>query len=296
MSIKLSWDNTGDRLYETGVDRGVLYPINAQNQYTPGVAWNGLTAVNEQPAGAEPTDLYADNIKYISIMSAETFAATIEAYTYPKEFAACDGSASLVTGVSIGQQKRKVFGFSYRTLIGNDVDGQDHGYKLHLVYGCLASPSERSNATVNDSPEANTMSWSVNTTPVNVTGFKPTSHLIVDSTTVDAAKLALLEEVLYGNESTDPRLPLPDEVAELIGTADTYAVSNYLTNVSTDNNATVATGTYSANLTAAEDYTITNVVVLMGGVDVTSTAYSAGTITIASVTGPIVIFATANHG
>lgn len=216
---KLVWDQTGERLYETGVDHGVLYPINSEGKYTPGVAWNGLTGVTESPSGAEATDLYADNIKYLSMRSAETYGCTIEAYTYPEEFEQCDGSATLATGVTIGQQARKVFGFCYRTLIGNDVDGQEHGYKLHLVYGATASPSERAYATVNDSPEAITFSWEVTTTPVNVADLKPTACITIDSTKADPDCLAALEAVLYGTDEPTtgtPRLPLPDEVKTLM--------------------------------------------------------------------------------
>lgn len=221
---KIVWDKTGERFYETGVDRGVLYPVNQSGIYTPGVAWNGLTAVTESPSGAESTPLYADNIKYLNMLSTEEFAATIEAYTYPDEFGECDGSATLTEGVIIGQQNRKTFGFCYRSLLGNDTDGTAYGYKLHLIYGCQASPSEKGYATVNDSPSAITLSWSVNTTPVNVSGFKPTASLIIDSTKVDKDKLAALEEVLYGKNPTtesgtdgvDPRLPLPDEVKTIL--------------------------------------------------------------------------------
>lgn len=217
----LTWDAVGERLYETGVDRGVLYPYDStQKKYGVGVAWNGLTGVTESPSGAEATALYANNNKYLSLYSAEEFGCTIEAYTYPDEFAACDGSATLVSGVTIAQQARKMFGFSYRTLIGNDTDGNEFGYKIHLVYGCMASPSEQSNATVNDSPEAKTMSWEVTTTPVSVSGdFKPTAHLVIDSTTADAEKLAAFEKILYGSaepSNGDPRLPLPDEVKTLM--------------------------------------------------------------------------------
>ena len=195
---KITWDATGDRLYETGVDRGVLYPINGEGKYTPGVAWNGLTGVTESPSGAEATALYADNIKYLSLYSAEEFGATIEAYTYPKEFESCDGSAELGEGVVIGQQTRKVFGLCYRTLVANDVDAQDHGYKIHLIYGCMASPSEKGYQSVNDSPEAITFSWEVTTTPVNVAGFKPTASLIIDSTKIKEDKLKKIEDLLYG--------------------------------------------------------------------------------------------------
>ena len=195
---KLIWDQTGERLYETGVKNGVLY-IPTNGVYNKGVAWNGLTAVTESPSGAEATALYADDIKYLSLMSTEEFGATIEAYTYPDEFAQCDGSASLATGVMIGQQPRKTFGLCYRTTIGNDIEGNDFGYKLHIIYGALASPSEKAYATINDSPEAITFSWEITTTPVNVTGAKPTASLTIDSTKVDAEKLAALEKVLYGD-------------------------------------------------------------------------------------------------
>lgn len=215
---RITWDNTGERYYETGVKMGVLYPIQTGGVYTKGVAWNGLTAVTESPSGAEATALYADDFKYLNLMSNEEFGATIEAYTYPDEFAECDGSAALSTGVMIGQQKRKTFGLCYRTTLGNDVDGSDYGYKLHLVYGCLAAPSEKAYATINDSPEAITFSWEVSTTPVNVTGHKPTSQITIDSTKVDEAKLKQLEDILYGKDgdpSSEPKLPLPDEVAAI---------------------------------------------------------------------------------
>ena len=213
---KLIWDNTGERLYETGVKQGVLYPMGDDGKYTQGVAWNGLTAVTESPSGAEATPLYADDIKYLNLMSAEEFGATIEAYTYPDEFAQCDGSAELTSGVMIGQQKRKTFGLSYRTTLGNDVKGNDFGYKLHIIYGALAAPSEKAYATINDSPEAITFSWEVSTTPVNVTGFKPTATVVIDSTKVDATKLAALEAILYGSDEEEARLPLPDEIVEIM--------------------------------------------------------------------------------
>lgn len=214
---KLNWDQTGERIYETGVDHGVLYPVQEGGVYTKGVAWNGLTAVTESPSGAEASPVYADNIKYLNLIAAEEFGATIEAYTYPDEFAECDGSAALTTGVYIGQQKRKTFGLSYRTVVGNDVDSNDYGYKLHLIYGALAAPSEKAYSTINDSPEAITFSWEVTTTPVSVTGFKPTACITIDSTKADKAKLAALEAILYGSETEEARLPLPDEVAELMG-------------------------------------------------------------------------------
>lgn len=210
---KLTWDNTGERLFETGVKNGVLYPIQADGKYTKGVAWNGLISVTESPSGAEATALYADDIKYVNLLSNEEFGATIEAYTYPDEFAECDGSGTLAEGVTVGQQKRKVFGLCYKTTIGNDVDGNDHGYKLHLVYGCLAAPSEKAYSTINDNPDAITFSWEVTTTPVNVTGFKPTSQITIDSTKVDPAKLTKIEDLLYGSADKEPSLPLPDELA-----------------------------------------------------------------------------------
>ena len=214
---KLVWDKTGERFYETGVNQGVLYPQGINGTYPKGVAWNGLTAVTESPTGAEATPLYADNIKYLNLMSAEEFGATIEAYTYPDEFAKCDGSAEIADGVMIGQQSRKAFGLSYKTTLGNDVDGNDHGYKLHIIYGALAAPSEKGYSTINDSPEAITFSWEVTTTPVSVTGFKPTASIVIDSTKADKDKLTALEAILYGETETEARLPLPDEVATLMG-------------------------------------------------------------------------------
>lgn len=216
---KLEWDATGARLYETGVRQGVLYIQDETGAYPKGVAWNGLTAVTESPSGAEATPLYADDIKYLNLVSAEELGGTIEAYTYPKEFEQCDGSAELVTGVSIGQQARKTFGMCYRTAVGNDIVNNDYGYKLHIIYGALAAPSEKAYATINDSPEAITFSWEFSTTPVNVTGFRPTATVVIDSTKVDAEKMAALEAVLYGSDSEEARLPLPDEIAELIGDA-----------------------------------------------------------------------------
>lgn len=220
---RLTWDNTGERYYETGVKQGVLYPIQTDGKYSVGVAWNGLTAVTESPSGAEATALYADDIKYLNLISTEEFGATIEAYTYPDEFAECDGSAALADGIMLGQQKRKTFGLCYKTTVGNDVDGNDYGYKLHLIYGCLAAPSEKAYATINDSPEAITFSWEVSTTPVNVAGFKPTSQITIDSTKIaegKKAKLTKLEDILYGKDGTGDgqtgavvaRLPLPDEI------------------------------------------------------------------------------------
>lgn len=216
---KLTWDGTGERLFETGVKQGVLYPIQPDGKYTKGVAWNGLITVTESPSGAESTPLYADDIKYVNLVSNEEFGATVEAYTYPDEFAECDGSGTLAEGVTVGQQKRKVFGLCYKTTIGNDVDGNDHGYKLHLVYGCLAAPSEKAYSTINDSPDAITFSWEVTTTPVNVAGFKPTSQITIDSTKVDKAKLTAIEDLLYGTTEKEASLPLPDELAKVLQAA-----------------------------------------------------------------------------
>lgn len=224
---RITWDNAKERFYETGVKMGVLYPVQEDGTYSKGVAWNGLTAVTESPSGAEATPLYADDIKYLNLTSNEEFGCTIEAYTYPEEFAECDGSAALAKGIMIGQQKRKTFGLCYRTAVGNDVDGSDYGYKLHLVYGCLAAPSEKAYATINDSPEAITFSWEVSTTPVaveikgsdgTVKSFKPTSQITIDSNKVNAEKLKTFEDILYGKDGesdtgVDPKLPLPGEVA-----------------------------------------------------------------------------------
>jgi hypothetical protein len=221
--VALVWDNTGERLYETGVDHGVLYIPNAQGVYDKGYAWNGLTAVTESPSGAEATALYADNIKYLNLISAEEFGATIEAYTYPDEFAQCDGSAEVAPGIVVGQQTRRSFGLSYRTKIGNDVSGSDLGYKIHLVYGATAAPTEKGYATINDSPEAITFSWEVTTSPVNVPNMKPTALITIDSTKVDSTKLAQLETLLYGSAGVDPQLPTPAALVSLMGTVATVA-------------------------------------------------------------------------
>lgn len=227
--MKLVWDKTGERLYETGVDHGVLYPIQAGGVYSKGVAWNGLSAVSESPSGAEASPIYADNIKYLNLMSAEEFGATVEAYMYPDEFAECDGSVEVVPGMFAGQQSRKTFGLSYRTILGNDVDNNDYGYKLHLIYGALAAPSEKGYSTINDSPEPITLSWEISTTPVTINTvidgkkLKPTACLTFNSTKFDATFMAKLEEILYGTEPTteggtdgvDARLPLPDEILKL---------------------------------------------------------------------------------
>lgn len=213
----LQWDEVGERHYETGVDRGVLYIPDANGDYVDGYAWNGLTTVTETPSGAESNPQYADNIKYLNLLSAEEFGGTIEAFTYPDEFGQCDGTAEPQTGVTVGQQSRKSFGLSYRTKLGNDLDGTDHGYKLHLVYGAQAAPSEKAYATINDSPEAIAFSWEITTSPVAVTNLKPTALLVIDSTKVDPVDLATLEDLLYGTVGTDPSLPLPDDVILIFG-------------------------------------------------------------------------------
>lgn len=215
---RIAWDKTGERFYETGVDQVVLYPVS-DGAYPKGVAWNGVTAVTSKPSGADASALYADNIKYLTLVAAEDFGCTIEAYTYPEEFAECDGSAEIVPGITIGQQARKTFGLSYRTKLGNDTDGQDHGYKIHLVWGGLAAPSESNYQTVNDSPEAITFSWEVSTTPVTVKDHKPCAHMTINSTKLDKTKLAKLEDALYGNESAEAHLPTPDEILTLINAA-----------------------------------------------------------------------------
>lgn len=225
---KLVWDQTGERIYETGVSKGVLFVVGDDGKYGNGVAWNGLTAVTKSPSGAEATPLYADDIKYLNLMSAESFGATIEAYTYPEEFRACNGSAAIAKGVYAGQQKRKMFGMCFKTLIGNDVDGTDKGYKLHFIYGAQASPSEEAYATVNGDPEAITFSWEITTTPVAIAtkGFKPTATIEVVSTECDADKLAQLEAMIYGTDGenegagTEAKLPTPDEIITLIGAAE----------------------------------------------------------------------------
>ena len=215
----LIWDQTGERFFETGVDRGVLYTFDPQSKsYLSGVAWNGLTGVTESPTGAEPTPQYADNMKYLNLMSTEEFGFTIEAFTYPEEFEACDGSATLVKGLTVTQQARKTFGLSYRTLVGNDTSGQDHGYKLHMIYGALASPSEKARTTINESPEATPFSWTATTTPIAFpagSNFKPTAHIVADSTKMSAQQLTDLEELLYGNETSPAELPTPAELLEL---------------------------------------------------------------------------------
>jgi hypothetical protein len=216
---RLTWDNIGERFYETGVDHGVLYLLNASGNYNKPHAWNGLTTVTESPSGAEANPQYADNIKYLNLLSAEEFGATIEAFTYPEAFAECDGTAVPSPGVVVGQQSRALFGLAYRTLVGNDQVGTDKGHKLHLIYGAQAAPSEKAYSTINDSPEPLTFSWEITTTPVPVEGLKPTAQLVIDSTTVASAKLKQLDDILFGTSSAQPRLPFPDEVIALFAAA-----------------------------------------------------------------------------
>ena len=223
--MKLVWDTAGEKLFETGVSKGVLYPMATGGAYPVGVAWNGLTSVSESPSGAEANPIYANNVKYLNLISAEEFGASIGAYTYPDEFGICDGSASIAQGISIGQQPRKAFGLSYCTVLGNDEDGIDHGYKIHLIYGAMAAPSEKGYTTINESPEAIELSWELTTTPVIVPGFKPTASLVIDSTKTDPAKLAALELILYGAAGVDPRLPLPDEIASIVNGAGPSALA-----------------------------------------------------------------------
>jgi hypothetical protein len=238
----LEWDKVGERIYETGVDHGVLYIPNSGGLYTDGYAWNGLTSISESPSGAEASPMYADNIKYLNLVSVEEFGATIEAYTYPREFAQCEGSVSPEPGVAIGQQRRKAFGLSYRTRIGNDVEGDELGYKLHMVYGALAAPTERAYNTVNDSPEAATLSWEITTTPVEVPGFKPSATLTIDSTKVGAAELAALELLLYGATGVNPRLPLPAEVIAIFADSLTSVTPTEPTNSGNDVTIPAITG------------------------------------------------------
>lgn len=214
--MRLKWDQTGEKTYETGVSNGVLFPQKSDGFYDHGVAWNGLTSVNESPSGAEPTKIYADNIAYLTLISAEEFGATVEAYTYPDEFAECDGSAEIADGVTVGQQDRKPFGMAYKTIVGNDTEKNAHGYKLHVIYGATAAPSEKSYGTVNDSPEAITFSWELSTTPVEVADHKPTASITIDSTKADKEKLKALEDILFGSEESEARLPLPDEIITLM--------------------------------------------------------------------------------
>ena len=258
---KLVWDEIGKKLYETGVRQGVLYVQSLLGLYPKGVAWNGLTSISEKPSGAESNPKYADDIKYVDIQSAEQFGGTVEAFMCPDEFAACDGSVELVPGVMIGQQTRKAFGMCYKTAIGNDTEGYDHGYKLHLVYGAKAAPSEKGYSSVNESPDAMTLSYELTTTPVAVTGHKPTSQMIINSTLVDAAKLAALEDILYGTDVADPRLPLPDEVYALFAgevpaalSMSTIVPADEATNIALDSNVVI---TFN-NKIAAESIIVTS--------------------------------------
>lgn len=273
---KLLWDQVGERRYETGVDQGVLY-IPTNGVYSIGYAWNGLSAVTETPSGAESTPVYADNTKYLNLQSVEEFGGTIEAYTYPLEFAQCDGTSIQNAGISVGQQSRKSFGLSYRTRLGNDVSGADYGYKLHLVYGCLAAPSERAYSTINDAPEALSFSWEFTTTPVAVTGLKNTSLLTIDSTKVTLANLQALEDALYGTAGADPRLPLPDEVIGMFAGAQTVVTP------------TAPTATAAGVITIP---TVTGVTYKRSDTNATVT----GTVTIATLNDRLGIYAVPSTG
>lgn len=260
----LTWDQVGERFYETGVDKGVLY-IPTGGVYSVGYAWNGLTAVTESPSGAEPTPLYADNIKYLNLISTEEFGGTIEAYTYPDAFAQCDGTATPTPGVAVGQQTRKTFGLAYRTRVGNDEDGSDHGYKIHLVYGAQAAPSEKSYATINDTPEAITFSWEFSTTAVVVSGHKPTATITIDSTKVLPGPLAALEDALYGTVGSDPRLPLPDEVLLMFAGSMTQVTATAPTFVSATGVITIPTVTGVSYRRADTNAIVTGTVTIAGG-------------------------------
>lgn len=274
---KLVWDKTGERIYETGVDHMVLYLFDKQTStFKDATAWNGVTAFNESPSGAEPTALWADNIKYLNLMSAEEFAATLEAYSYPDAFEECDGSKELAPGVYIGQQSRRLFGLSYRTLIGSDTEGTEKGYKIHLVYNCLASPSERAHATVNDSPEAANPSWEISTTPAEVTNGKPTATVVIDSTKVSAETLAAFEDILYGTANTDGRLPLPDEVAEFFGGS---------------SGVSIELNRHSLNLVEDDTYTLVPTVTPAGQ----TVTWSSGSSSIATVNNGVVTAAGAGN-
>lgn len=224
-NFKMKWDQTGEKFYETGTDRGALYPMDNSGAYPKGVVWNGLTGVTESPSGADKTDIYADNTKYLTLRSAEDFGATLTCYTYPDEWMECDGSRQPLAGVTIGQQSRKAFGLAYRTLIGNDIEGTEYGYKIHLIWNATASPSERAFKTVNDSPEAIEFSYELATTPTAISGYKPIASMTIDSTKTAADRLAALETILYGTGETDGRLPLPDEVISILGGTSTYSVT-----------------------------------------------------------------------
>lgn len=283
---RLTWDQVGERFYETGVDHGVLFPFK-NNAYQKGVAWNGLTAVNEAPSGAEATPLWADNIKYLNLMSAEEFGATIECYTYPDEFAECDGSASMTDGVIITQQKRSSFGFCYRTKIGNDTEGTDKGYKIHIVYGALASPTDKGYSSINDSPEAITFSYTITTTPVDVPGYKPTAHLIIDSVKVnDPNKMKAIEDVLYGTADSEPRLPLPDEVAQIVeggAVSGSIELSHHTITIAAGESATLTAVTIPAAQTVTWASASSSVASVSNGV-VTAGENAGNTIITASIT------------
>jgi len=269
----LLWDQVGERLYETGVDHGVLY-IPTNGEYVDGYAWNGLTTVTESPSGAEPTALYADNIKYLNLISVEEFGGTIEAYTYPEEFGQCDGTALPSIGVAVGQQSRRTFGLSFRTRLGNDEENSDYGYKLHLVYGAIAAPSEKAYATINDSPEAITFSWTFTTTPVSVTGLKASALLTIDSTKVLPANLLALEQALYGTVGSDARLPLPDEVLAMFAGSITEATPTAPTFVGATGVITIPAITGVQYRRGDTNAVVTGTVTIAGGVGASLIIYA----------------------
>lgn len=292
---KLKWDVIGTRLYETGVDKGVLFPMNDDGTYRTGVAWSGLTACNESPSGAEPTNIYADNIKYLALLSAEDFALTIEALMYPDEFAECNGSAEVAPGVRINQQQRRKFGFSYRSWIGNDTKGNKYGEKIHIVYNGSAKPSEKQRSTVNETPDAPSMSWEVSTTPMEVNGYDPTAHLEIDSTKISKAAYQKITEALWGTENTNSKILTPDEVVAIINEYPLRSLTQTLTHCTSSYTGTTVDDGFETTIAAEEGYEIDTVSVTMGEDDITSTAYTeaTGKVAIATVTGDVTITATA---
>lgn len=294
---KLKWDVVGTRKYEIGVDRGVLFPMSVSGAYEKGVAWSGLTAVNESPSGAEPTNIYADNIKYLALLSVEEFAATVEALMYPDEFAECDGSAAIAKGVYIGQQTRKHFGFAYRSRIGNDTVGDKYGEKIHIIYNATARPSEKQRSTVNETPDAPSMSWELSTTPLEVSGYQPTAHLWVDSTMISKEAYDAITDALWGTDNTEPKLLTPDEITEIINDNPSYDVVQTLSHCTSSYTAVTTGATFETTLTADSGYELGTVTVKNGETDVSSTAWDSSTskVTISEVTGTVTITATATE-
>lgn len=292
---KLKWDVVGTRKYEIGVDRGVLFPMSSNGSYEKGVAWSGLTAVNESPSGAEPTNIYADNIKYLSLLSVEEFGATLEALMYPDEFAECDGSAAVAKGVYIGQQARKHFGLAYRSRIGNDTVGNKYGEKIHIIYNATAKPSEKQRSTINETPDAPSMSWELSTTPLEVSGYEPTAHIWIDSTMISKEAYEAITEALWGSETKDSKILTPDEIVAIINANPAYNLTQNLSHVTSTYTDALVGKTFETTLAAEADYELGTVTVTMDGTDISSTAWDteSGKVTIANVTGDIVISATA---